>query len=214
MLHKQNAQNAPENGSAIIYIFIGIALFGALMFMFSRGASQNTSSIADQQKSISASEIIDEARLFERAVQKVMSAGCSESDISFDPPPFTANTNTNSPSDKHCHVFYISGGGLSYGVFNSGWKFGAASTVSGSSSADLIAFIEGVDVSTCQKINDLLKNSFSSIPTETGSFISTAYNGIFAASPHNMTAANGKTSGCLNTDTHVPYVFFKTLLVR
>ena len=111
---KNTPENAPESGSAIIYIFIGVALFGALIFMFSRGGSQNTNSMTAQRANISTSAIIDYTRSLNSAIQKLLMNGCSEDQISFENPIVSGYTNSNAPSDKSCHVFDTSGGKMLY----------------------------------------------------------------------------------------------------
>lgn len=218
----QKMANKAESGSAIIYIFIGVALFGALMFMFSRGGSQNTSSLTGQQSSISASDYISRGRSLESGVQKVINAGCSENEISFDPPPYTANTNSNAPTDYHCHVFHPNGGKMNSELF-SDWKFSSHASIdqAGTDYTEIIGYVDGLDATICQKINDLLENGFTTIPVESGYVFDAQFDGT---SPTDLgtvswivsadTAARNKTSGCIDTDTHTPYIYYSTVLVR
>jgi hypothetical protein len=105
-----------ENGSALVYVFIGIALFGVLMFVFSRGSSQNTSSITNQQATLASTEIIEYGRKIDMAFANLLSKGCSESDISFFHPNFTGandyfgGANFSNPALNQCHIFAPTGG--------------------------------------------------------------------------------------------------------
>lgn len=114
-----------EHGSAIVYVFIGIALFGALMFLFSRGASQTSPTISAQRAKILATEITDYSTTLEKGVQKLLSKGCSESEIIFASPmwfqigqtnPYRVYENTwvHSPTDLSCHVFRKEGGKITF----------------------------------------------------------------------------------------------------
>lgn len=211
-----------ERGNALVYVFIGVALFGALMFLFSKGASQNTSGFTKQQSSISASELIEMGKTLESGVQKIMNNGCSENEISFDPPPYTANSNSNSPVDFHCHVFHPKGGNVNSQFFGN-WKFSSHASIetAGSDNTEIVGYIEGLSADTCQKINDLLQNGFATIPLESGYVFNGSFDGT---SPTNTgavrwigvstSATNNKTSGCINSDTHTPYIYYHAVLVR
>ena len=211
-----------ERGNALVYVFIGVALFGALMFMFSRGASQNSSGFTKQQSSISASELMEMGKTLESGVQKTINNGCSENEISFDLPPYTDNTNPNAPVDFHCHVFHPKGGKLN-GQFFGSWKFSSHSSIetAGSDNTEIVGYVEGLSADICQKTNDLLQNGFTSIPLETGYVFNATFDGT---SPTNtgtvrwittsISATNNKTSGCINSDTHAPYIYYHAVLVR
>src|SRR3989338_10858232 len=112
-----------EHGSAIVYVFIGIALFGALMFLFSRGASQTSPTISAQRAKILATEITDYSTTLEKGVQKLLSKGCSEKEINFASPMWFQignagaylvyeNVNGHSPADHSCQLFRKEGGGV------------------------------------------------------------------------------------------------------
>lgn len=205
-----------ENGSALIYIFIGVALFGVLMFVFARGSQQNTSAINQKTNALSAAALIDESRTLESTVQKLIAAGCSENELSFDRAPYTANTNPNAPSDRHCHIFHPDGGKLNASAFQANWAFSGQSAFpnAGSTASELAAYMDDVDETTCQKINDLLKNGLTSPPTTAGSFFTASFDGTFAVPPTDFTAATDITAGCTHSTATSHDVFFKALLIR
>jgi hypothetical protein len=209
-----------QRGSALLYIFIGIALFGALMFMFSRQTTQNISSINAPQNSLSATDIIDQGRSLEAAVKKIVYNGCSENQISFDPPPYTANTNPDAPSDYHCHVFHQNGGRLNYQIFPN-WVFSSHASIAGAGSdyTEIIGALQGLSEAVCQKINDQLRNGFTTIPMESGYFLDSAYYGQSPTDPSSVrwivsSFAGNVSSGCINSDSHTPYIYYHALLVR
>jgi len=110
-----------QRGSAIIYIFIGVALFGALMFMFSRGASQNSSSVSSKaDNALAISEIVSYAQTVERAVNKLISKGCSESNLRFYYPDFdgagdyAGQAEYSDPNQNQCFVFVPTAGGVKW----------------------------------------------------------------------------------------------------
>lgn len=214
-MHSRSSGLSSEAGSAMVYIFIGVALFGALMFMYARSGSQNTSNMSQQQNSISASGLIDQGRALEGAVQKLLSAGCSESELSFDIPPYTANPNPSAPVDMHCHVFHPSGGKLNASAFPD-WVYSSASEFPsiGGAEAELAAYHQGIDDTTCQKINEMLNNGLSSIPAFGAGIFTATFDGTFPASPNSLTPATGITAGCTGSTSHTPNVVFKALIVR
>lgn len=205
-----------EHGSAIVYVFIGIALFGALMFMFSRGTSQNTSAMTDQSNNISASALLEESNILETTAQKLLHDGCSEQELSFDIPPYTANPNTNAPTDKHCHFFHPNGGKLNASAFNQNWVFSSNAFFPnmGTAAPELGAYLGNLDATTCQKINTLVGNGLTTPPSFTGTIYTATYDGTFTASPVSLTPATDISAGCTLSDTHGTAVFFKTLLIR
>lgn len=211
----QRHDNVGQHGSALVYVFVGIALFGVLMFIFSRGGSQNSTSLTTQTDSISASSIINESRILESAVQKLLGKGCSESEISFDIPPYTANPNTNAPVDKTCHVFHTNGGKVSSSALNLNWKFSSNALFpnAGTAAGELGAYLDGISSETCQKMNELLKNGLT-LPSFSGAIYTATYAGSFTASPVSLTPATDIQAGCTLSDTHTPATYFKALIIR
>lgn len=105
-----------ELGSALIYVFIGIALFGILMFVFSRGGNQSSSSLTDQQAKTKAIEIMGRSDSIERAVNKLISKGCSINDLNFYSSHVTqvGTANPSAPPDGSCDVYSPNGGKLTW----------------------------------------------------------------------------------------------------
>lgn len=104
--------NNSQSGNVFIIILIGIVLFGALMFMFSRSAQQGTGNVSKQQAKLAASEILSHARLVEAAVNRLRLNGCSESEISFENALNTGYEHTPVTRDE-CKIFDEDGGRLS-----------------------------------------------------------------------------------------------------
>lgn len=103
-----------QQGNIFIIILIGVILFGALGYTFSRSASKGTGNLTKQQAKIAAQEILSYAQLLEGAVDRVRRKGCSENEISFENNVVSGYTNPNAPIDKSCHVFDDNGGKVSY----------------------------------------------------------------------------------------------------
>jgi len=105
-----------QSGSALVYVFVGIALFGALMFVYSRGGSQNSNSLTTQQAKAKAIEIIDRADLIVSSVDKLMANGCSINQLNFYSAHYTqvGTANPSAPVDESCNIYSPKGGKLTW----------------------------------------------------------------------------------------------------
>lgn len=112
-LMPQSNHKKGQQGNVFIIILMGVILFGALGYTFSRSANKGTGNLTKQQAKIAAQEILNYARLVEGAVDRVRRNGCSESEISFDSNALSNYNNANSPVDNSCHIFKSEGGKIS-----------------------------------------------------------------------------------------------------
>lgn len=164
----------PESGNVFLIILIGVVLFGALIFTFSKSGSQGVGTISKQEAKISAQEILNYARLVERAVDRVRRQGCSESEISFQNATLGGYTNTAAPSNNSCHIFNDNGGKISVVAYNP--KIHAGSNSSwieiigdnavpniGSANSDLL-LLQEVSTPICTTINSLLNLTIATTP--------------------------------------------------
>lgn len=110
-----------QSGNVFVIILIGVVLFGALGFTFSRSANKGTGNLTKQQAKVAAQEILSYANLVEGAVDRVRRKGCSENEISFENNVVSDYENPNSPIDKSCNVFDENGGKISYLEPNGNW---------------------------------------------------------------------------------------------
>jgi hypothetical protein len=170
-----------EKGSAIIYIFIAIALFAALAFTVSRSLSGGSSPSKNKElDQLRASEILQFSRNLRTAIQTMKIGGVNDDEISFENPYVAGYTNTLCADDR-CKVFHPRGGGLSWqsaaeealsGTFSSAptfgeWHFSGANPVLyvgtpkntaciSASCAELIAYLPFLKKDVCQQINYML----------------------------------------------------------
>ena len=171
----------PESGIAIGPILLVIALLAILAAAIAAGGSSYSGNTDSEKAQAYASTVLDYAATVSAAVARVMANGCTETQISFENSVVTGYTNASAPSDHHCHVFDIAGGGLlwfnpptdvldtsntaqyEYGhsLYQGNWG-----VTNLSASPLLIVFIPYVNQATCQKINRLL-----SFPVTTTSFV-------------------------------------------
>ncbi len=119
MLNHRHAKNLnlkpdPQRGSVIIFLLVGVVLFGAIMMHFSRSHDSAASQKLTQSEARAvAITIVNYNNALRQTVDKLRSNGCGLHEISIDPPPYTGpNINPNSPPDRRCHVFAPEGGKL------------------------------------------------------------------------------------------------------
>lgn len=114
-----------HSGNALIIVLITIALFGALIFTFTRSGEQGTGNLSAQQSRMKAQDIASFFNEVDKAVQKLRMKGCSENDISFANAGDTAsdiidaNGSATAPADESCHVFSSAGGKV---IMNMNWR--------------------------------------------------------------------------------------------
>ena len=85
--------NSREQGSALLYVFIGLILFTGLVFTFSKSFQNSNDLSSPQQGKIAANDILSYTTDISQTVTKLITKGCSENDISFENPVVTGYTN-------------------------------------------------------------------------------------------------------------------------
>ncbi|WP_435641035.1 hypothetical protein [Micavibrio aeruginosavorus] len=189
-----------EAGNAFFIVLIGVVLFTALMFTFSRGAQQGGGNIANRRADLSATEILDYASKHDRAINRLLSRSCSESELNFENSTITNSDNATAPSDGHCDVFAPNGGGISFTTIPPQWldndhsdKDGYGLPVFGgdarmleigsdaATNQDLILWIGFVSADVCAAINKKL--GIDPMPT----FVDGPYAGLYYTGSFNDT---------------------------
>lgn len=112
------ASRSSEHGNIFFYIFLGIVLFAALGFAFSR-TTISTKSISDEKARLYATEIINFGNQVKDGVIKLKLRGCTENQFDFQNSIYKRNDNStidvanpSSPSDDSCDLFSAAGAGL------------------------------------------------------------------------------------------------------
>lgn len=201
-----------ERGGILVYIFIGIILFAALAYAFSKGGETSGSSAPDKSAKLYATQIIGDVQVLRDSVQEALSKGCSETEISFDNDTVAGYSFA---TRDMCKIFKnqtrstkwillpekardtsLSGSGS--GEYNfTMWYFLKAypgGTPIGTASND-IAVVANVNQAVCEQINLLLTGD-RAIPTMayTGSsFASTAEGKKYVGSGSPVSVAAGDT---------------------
>lgn len=168
-----------QRGSVIIFILLGIALFAALCYAFMKGMRGGTGSFNAQQAKLAAQHIIEYSNTFERTTNKLLSKGCSETEIAYykaGNPKFVRYLHTP-PSRDECNIISAEGGNLSIPTFYEDgyldtnldqwsdyvggdlmyfWVDGIGKTDGTNSSRDLAFWVRGVKKEICLEINKQL----------------------------------------------------------
>ena len=203
-----------ENGSAIIYILIAIALIAALTYYVTQGSRTGSSSISKEQASLAATEIIEYMQLLADTTQKLLLRGCSETEISFHTPIIGHLwwDNPNSPSDNSCHIYDANGGNVnfryvdeiykdqSYGGFGPYQEYffvardmGVSNVGPTSDTGDLVVSIWGIKEEICIEINNQLgiTNPSGTPPVDTNAAPNNAFIGNYTSTFGNLMANTG-----------------------
>ncbi len=110
-----------ERGSAIIMLFIAVALFGALAYAFLKGSRSSTGLMTDEQAKTYAQMLISFSNELKSGTKRLQLRGCKENAISFANSVYKTTSdvllnadghNPNSPTNGSCDLFKVSGAGL------------------------------------------------------------------------------------------------------
>lgn len=192
-----------EQGNVFVIILIAVALFGALIFTFTRSGSQGTSTVNKQEAKIIAQEILNYARLVEGAVDRVRRNGCSENEISFENAVVSGYSNPNAPGDNSCNIFEPEGGKVSWQRLDtmtgssSNWSYYIIQNREfGNNTKDLAMIGPFIEREICTQLNQLL--NVDDIPKDdTNAVVTSKFIGSF--NPNNNIRNTG--SGFFNTRT-------------
>lgn len=230
----QNKDLSNQSGNIFMIILIGVMLFAALLYTFSRSLQTGNSSISAQQAEIAAQEILNYARMLDNAVSRVRQYGCSENEISFENDEVESKyINLSAPSDNSCHIFKQNGGGIEWQETPYGDIFiddGNCITDVGrgtsctSADAELLLYVADIDAPICLEINNRVNNIDKNTPPSSVDFdinlIDDGFEGAFnAGTPIILTGETIDTyaTGCgqdSSGTTSGQYIFYHTLIAR
>lgn len=227
---RSNAARSAESGSVFVYVLVAVALFGSLMFAFTRGAREGGSNMGERQTQLAAADITGFAQQLERAVSRIMQHDISENQLSFDNGQVAGYTNAGDCGADACKVFMPNGGGMNWENPNQqaldtagDWVISggnAVPNVGDDASADLLLLLPGVKKELCIKINDNLKvaNPSGAPPVDADGIDETKFTGSFAAPATAVVAdaaqLSGIHAGCFKDNASGKYVFFDVLIER
>lgn len=98
-----------QSGSAIIMLFVLVALFGMLAFAFMQGTRSNISWVGTEKNKAAAIAMQDCTNALTAAVNRLQLRGCGDL-LSYKRDG--ANTNPGAPDDGSCSVYHPAGGGI------------------------------------------------------------------------------------------------------
>ncbi|MGH1375123.1 MAG: hypothetical protein ACRBCK_02140 [Alphaproteobacteria bacterium] len=205
---KRQKTSTNEQGSIIVYILLGVALFAALGFAVSN-MMRSTTSVGSETAGVHASEIISYAHTLRQALHVLrISNECADDEISFERASFDGSdpiyVNTSAPSDFSCHIFHPNGGGVSYQKIDDTWldlsrssqslygeylfsgghgipTIGTHGDNTDTSMKELIVILPWIDAGLCRKMNEQLGHieTGQPIPQETGNIDMTPFTGAY-----------------------------------
>jgi hypothetical protein len=228
-----------ESGNALFMILIGVVLFAALAFTFTKGSQQGGESISIRQSELATSDIISFGQRVSRTIDGMLRQGKSETQISFE----GLNTYTNAAcTDDSCKVFVAAGKGIQpvypletwldrahsadYSYMN--WYISAQFCVPGlpdntcaaPKGNDLVMVLPYVKRDLCVTINNKLGiPNPPPTPSNFGSVAGAAqFDGSFSpaggATLWDAAVLNGKSAGCLFDAGSGSYYFYDVLMQR
>lgn len=224
-----------ESGNAIFYIFIAIALLGALSFAVSQGTRGGGKALSDDRIHLAASEVIAYADAVAKSVGQMRLRGTATTALRF---PYTGTdagygVYNAVPSSEIFNpqggtVIYKSPPALALANPLAVYHFtgnneieNVGSTCGDDECADLLMVLQGVSVEVCQRINEVM--GFATMadlpPVDLEIAIAPYYAGTFdytetVGDEAGSSILAGKTAGCFNDANSSTYVFYQVLVAR
>ena len=224
MKNQASQPHNPQSGSIFIWIFVMIALFGALSYAMIQSGRTGTSTVSGEQAKLLTTEILAQAQGMADTIRKLRIDGCTDEQISFVGEPTTGSDYTNAltPADGHCKIFNAGGGGMNWkpppsSLEDAYWFMMGAHCYEGSGSTgtcsatttDLELNLVDIPDSLCSEINKSAGiGSGTTIPLENynasppnSRFQGTYLGGNSSASRIEGIGASGKRYGCYQDNT-------------
>lgn len=212
-----------QQGSAMLYIMIAVALLAALSYAVSQTNRGSVSTLTDEKANLAAQEIIEYGNVVATAVQKLRLRGCSDIEIGFGNNVWQFENGTlihapgHNPSTpgNECEIFSPEGGNVQAKVMpsNAGFTIAPGAVAKGSSivnainmvdvgtaAIDLVLVTTFVPKESCTVINDLLDTFDSDVPPEDDWAGAGIYAGTYTGTAQigeQEPEVAGKTAGCL-----------------
>ncbi len=99
-----------QRGSAIIMLFIAVALFGMLAFAFLQGSRTNLDMMTDEAQNAQATQAQDCTNVVDMAEKRLSARGCTTAMISHNMDG--TNDNPSAPANGSCSIYHTNGGGV------------------------------------------------------------------------------------------------------
>ncbi len=158
-----------ERGNVLYYIFIAVALLGALSYAVAQGTRGSAKGLTEEKQRLLAAEIIDFGDVVKKAVATLRLRGISFSGLEFSYPGSAGYDNAACAADE-CNIFSTGGGGVLYKSASAQalgspqpWVFAANNeiqdvglTAGDATSTDLLVILPDVVQGVCVEINGKL----------------------------------------------------------
>ena len=164
MQHQSNRQS--ESGNVLFLILIAVALFAALSYAVTQSTRSGSGTTERETVLLNSASLTQYPTALRTAVVRMILSGMDVGDVGFEPP---SDGNFNDGSAKN-RVFHPTGGGAVYQqapaeVMASkavgGWTYNGNFEIpqigqAGAGGNDLIAFLPGVSIGVCRRLNEEL----------------------------------------------------------
>ncbi len=213
--NKINELRAGEQGNALWFILLAVALMAALTVTVSRSTDTAEQSGNIERFRVEASDIMRHSSAVAQATKNMSMQGISENVLSFENDHTATDYSNANCTGTDCLVFGSAGGGVSYRVpagswldsTNTGnprygeWEFSGTNSVPNLRSAnpELIMYLGYLKRGLCEQINVMLDIP-GGIPLDADGFDTTAYQGSFAATA-TIDNMDDLEAGCFEDDT-------------
>ena len=219
LIHTRDSQN----GNALWFVLVAVALLAALTMAMTR-SSDTVEQTGDVERArILASDLMRYTDGIKAAIDKMLVTGISESDVCFHSSEW-GHTDYNGASCAQTanQIFHVEGAGVGFRTFDfvSGWDiFGSHRVQNLETTLPELIIQARVSAPICREINNLLNipNPSNTPPTDAISNIA-RFNGTYTlASPDNTIGDNaaslaGKESGCRKDGSN--YYYYQVLIKR
>lgn len=223
-----------ESGNVFFYIFLGVALFGALTYAVSQSGRGSVDNITREQSRLLATEIVDYSNAVSKAVGMMRLRGVTLAQLRFAHTalPVADYGNPDTIDPPHL-VFHAEGGGVVYSAPpaeilstpGQQWMFlvrnqidGVGTTCPTAACSELIMAVGRIRDEVCSAINALAGiGDGGTIPNHSRFIIDGKFNGAINGTPEVLgdesgsAVLNGKTYACLKSDLDGRNYFYRVL---
>lgn len=228
-----------ENGSALFYILIAVALLAALSYAVMSSSGGNPSQVSTEKAKLLGGEIISYASTVANATAQLRLRNVKDTDLCFDDAGWGgANYNQASCTDNFKRIFHMSGGAVTWteapeeamdpaATPDNLWHIYAnneidqvGTTCGADTCSDLVLFTDELKKEVCVAINNLLHVGTEDADPPVDSAIGTTrFTGTYSylrtiGDEAGSAILSRKTSGCFQNNATGKYTFYKVLVAR
>lgn len=231
-----------ESGNAIFYIFVAVALLGALTFAVSQSSRSSGKALTEDRAQLAASEVISYTDDVAKSVGQLRLRGVQPYALRFSHPSANAAYGVYD-TEPTSEIFNPQGGGVLYhqvpltavsgppANYNITGGYGIqdiGSTCNTAACSDLIITAVGLRKEVCQMANSLLHiGEKTDEPPEDDAIPTTPYftgNNTGTPNPYSYSsvigsgvdgaALRGRTAGCYYSPAGTSYIYYQVLISR